>query len=232
MAKITNLFDNQAFFSKKIACEQKKEAAQKEAAPNGLLTLAEDYGAKVGNNQIHATITEVMRAEKEAQMSVSPLDFADTTTKEKQRKKPYIKPQAVKELERLADIENQRRHPNTPVKYLAKCKYRDDTYSGLVKCIADYIRLQGGTAQRLASSAPQDTRRTVKDVIGRKYEIGSVDYAPSGSDPSGSDINAVIHGLNVLIAARPGGHSYQDGGVYFFGDFSQFFRWYQQAFRA
>ena len=67
MAKITNLFDNQAFFSKKIACEQKKEAAQEEAAPNGLLTLAEDYGAKVGNNQIHATISEVMRAEKEAQ---------------------------------------------------------------------------------------------------------------------------------------------------------------------
>ena len=229
MAKITNLFDNQAFFSKKIACEQKKEAAQKEAAPNGLLTLAEDYGAKVGNNQIHATITEVMRAEKEAQMSVSPLDFADTTTKEKQRKKPYIKPQAVKELERLADIENQRRHPNTPVKYLAKCKYRDDTYSGLVKCIIDYIRLQDGTAQRLASSRPQDTRQTVRDVIGRKYEIGSVDYKPEPSG-SGADIHAVINGYNVMIAARPGGHCYEDGNVLFFGDFTAFCKWYNQAF--
>ncbi|MBR3698575.1 MAG: hypothetical protein IKM85_03540 [Bacteroidales bacterium] len=68
MAKIANLFDNQGFSSKKIACNYKKEAAQKEAAPGllNLVNLAEDYGvAKVGNNQIHATITEVMRAEKD-----------------------------------------------------------------------------------------------------------------------------------------------------------------------
>ena len=200
-----NLFDYQHFSAKKIT--KNFTEIKEEAAPGGT-------------------------APKERRESVLVVATMITSTATNRRKPPYKKPQAVKHLEQLADLENQRQHPNTPDKYLAKCKYRDDTYSGLVKCIADYIRLQGGTAQRLASSAPQDTRRTVKDVIGRKYEIGSVDYAPSGSDPSGSDINAVIHGLNVLIAARPGGHSYQDGGVYFFGDFSQFFRWYQQAFRA
>ena len=153
-----------------------------------------------------------------------------TTTQPKQRKKPYQKPPAVKHLEQLADIDNQRRHPNTPVKYLARCKYRDDTYSGLVQCIIDYIRLRGGTAQRLASSAPTDTRRTVRDIIGRKYEIGSVDYRPSSGDPSGADIHAVINGLSVLIGARPGGHCFQDGDIFFFGDLSQFLKWYQQAF--
>ena len=62
------------------------------------------------------------------------------------RKPRYHKPQAVKELEEVADIENQRKHPHTPAKYLAKSKYRDDTANSLTRCIIDFIKLNGGQA--------------------------------------------------------------------------------------
>lgn len=198
-----NLFDYQHFSAKKIT--KNFTETKEEAAPGGT-------------------------APKERRESVLVVATMITSTATNRRKPPYKKPQAVKHLEQLADLENQRRHPNTPDKYLAKCKYRDDTYSGLVKCIIDYIRLQGGTAQRLASSRPQDTRQTVRDVIGRKYEIGSVDYRPQSGDTNGADIHAVINGWSVLLAARPGGHCYEDGNMLFFGDFTAFCKWYNQAF--
>ena len=185
-----------------------------------------------------------MRAEKEAQMSVSPLDFADTTTKEKQRKKPYIKPQAVKELERLADIENQRRHPNTPVKYLAKCKYRDDTANALTKCVIDFIRLNGGQAERINTTGiVQDTRRTVTDVLGHTYTIGGIRWRPGGSTVGSADISAIIRGRSVKIEIKIGRDHQSEaqkdyhrnieaaGGVYYIArDFTTFMCWYQQTF--
>ena len=211
MAKVQQLFDTHKVLYQKTEKLIKEFRSANDTAPVGLLSTVE-YSVHSVQKQESVLVATMI-----------------TTTKPKQRKKPYIKPPAVKNLEQLADEDNQRKHPNTPVKYLAKCKYRDDTYSGLVKCIVDFVRLKGGTAQRLASSRPQDTRQTVRDVIGRKYEIGSIDYRP---EPSGSraDIHAVIHGWSVLIAARPGSHCHQDGNVFFFADFTQFLKWYEKSF--
>jgi len=68
------------------------------------------------------------------------------------RKKPrpaYRKPEAVKELERLADLQAQRSHPTVDKKYLAPRKFRDDRASGLTACIVKYATLQGSFASRL-----------------------------------------------------------------------------------
>ena len=78
----------------------------------------------------------------------------------KPRKPRYTKPQAVRELEELADIENQRKHPHTPAKYLGKSKHRDDTANELTRCIIDYIEYKGGQAERINTMGiPTDTRR-------------------------------------------------------------------------
>ena len=58
------------------------------------------------------------------------------------RKKPYKKPEAVRLLEELADIEQQRKHPNTPAKYLAPCKYRDDTATATAAAAATHMTTQ------------------------------------------------------------------------------------------
>jgi hypothetical protein len=65
----------------------------------------------------------------------------------KPRKTPYHKPEAVKELERLADAEALRLHPTCP--HLAKCIFRDDTSNSLTQCIVKYVTLKGGFASRI-----------------------------------------------------------------------------------
>lgn len=162
----------------------------------------------------------------------------------KPKKAPYRKPDAVKQLESMADAEQQRKHPNTPAKYLAPCKYRDDTANGLTKCIVDYIRLNGGQAERINTiGIPQDTRKQVTDVLGRTRTIGSVTWRPSGSTIGSSDISATIQGRSVKIEIKIGKdrqsqaqRQYQAaieaaGGLYYIAkNFTEFLSWYQLTF--
>lgn len=74
-------------------------------------------------------------------ISTPVLVFAMGSTKP--RKPRYAKPQAVRELEELADIANAKAHPQF-AKYAPKAKYRDDSANGLTRCIIDFIRLNGG----------------------------------------------------------------------------------------
>ena len=72
-------------------------------------------------------------------------------TEAKPKKKPrpaYRKPEAVRELEQLADTEARLLHPNFPVNALAPRIFRDDTSSGLTACIVKYVTLKGGFASR------------------------------------------------------------------------------------
>lgn len=160
----------------------------------------------------------------------------------KPRKKPYQKPQAVKKLEELADIENERKHPNTPPKYLAKSKYRDDTANGLTKCIIDFIRLNGGQAERInATGVPIDTRREVTDILGHRRTIGSVTWRPSGATVGSADISATVGGRSVKIEVKVGRDRQSEaqkqyqasieaaGDLYFLAnDFTDFVAWYHQ----
>ena len=168
-----------------------------------------------------------------------------TQVETRTRKPPYKKPQAVKELEELADIENQRLHPNIPTKYLARSKYRDDTANGLTKCIIDFIRLNGGQAERINTMGiPRDNRKTVTDVLGRDRLIGSVEWRTSGTTKGSADISATIRGQSVKIEVKIGHDRQSDaqrdyqasveqaGGVYYIArSFTDFIAWYQRTFK-
>ena len=165
-------------------------------------------------------------------------------TPNKPKKAPYRKPEAVKQLEALADQDQQRKHPNTPAKYLAPCKYRDDTANGLTKCIVDYIRLNGGQAERINTTGiPQDTRQQVTDILGRTRTIGSVTWRTGGGTRGSADISATIQGRSVKIEIKIGKdrqseaqRQYQAaieaaGGLYYIAkNFTEFVGWYAQQF--
>lgn len=68
------------------------------------------------------------------------------------RKKPrpaYRKSEAVKELEKLADLQAQQSHPSIDKRHLAPRRFRDDRASGLTTCIVTYAKLTGHFASRL-----------------------------------------------------------------------------------
>lgn len=167
-----------------------------------------------------------------------------TQVETRTRKPPYKKSQAVKELEELADIENQRLHPNIPTKYLARSKYRDDTANGLTKCIIDFIRFNGGQAERINTMGiPRDSRKTVTDIVGHSRVIGSVEWRTSGTTKGSADISATIRGQSVKIEVKIGHDRQSDaqrdyqasveqaGGVYYIAkDFTNFVRWYKERF--
>ena len=160
------------------------------------------------------------------------------------RKPRYHKPQAVKELEEVADIENQRKHPHTPAKYLAKSKYRDDTANGLTRCIIDFIKLNGGQAERINTiGIPVDRRREVTDVLGHSRTIGSIEWRTGGGTVGSADISATIRGRSVKIEVKvgrdrqsPAQREYQrqveqSGGLYYIArNFTDFLHWYHENF--
>lgn len=162
----------------------------------------------------------------------------------KPRKPRYTKPQAVKELEELADIENQRKHPHTPAKYLAKSKYRDDTANGLTRCIIDWIKLSGGQAERVNTTGiPIDKRRSVTDVLGHTRTIGSIEWRTGGGTKGSADISATIRGRSVKIEVKvgrdrqsPAQREYQrqveqSGGLYYIArNFTDFLHFYHENF--
>ena len=70
----------------------------------------------------------------------------------------YKKPEAVKELERLANEDARRRYPNTPGYAFAPRRFRDDTANGLTKCITTYLKLKGAFVSRLNNQGVYDRR--------------------------------------------------------------------------
>ena len=78
--------------------------------------------------------------------------------KRKKPKAPYRKPDAVKELERLAMDEARRLHPTMKPEHLAPRTYRDDKSNGLTKCITSYLRLKGAFCSRLNNTGIFDKR--------------------------------------------------------------------------
>jgi hypothetical protein len=93
--------------------------------------------------------------------------------KRKPRKPSYIKPQSVKELERLADAEAKKLHPTCPA--IAPRLFRDDTANSLTKCITEYIRLNKGFSSRINSTGvynqklrkyiPGTQKKGIADII-------------------------------------------------------------------
>lgn len=192
-------------------------------------------GAKVQNSSRFISISL-------KKLSAPVLVFALGSTKP--RKPRYVKPQAVKDLEELADIANAKAHPHMPQKYLAKAKYRDDTANGLTRCIIDYLHYKGWQAERInTTGVPIDKRRLVTDVLGHSRTIGSVEWRKSGGTIGSADISATVHGKAVKIEVKigkdrqsPAQRQYQAaieaaGGIYYIAkDFTGFVEWYKATF--
>jgi hypothetical protein len=76
--------------------------------------------------------------------------------KRKTPKPAYRKPEAVRELERMANAEAKRLHPTCP--HLAPRTFRDDTANSLTACITTYLRLKGAFVSRLNNTGIYDKR--------------------------------------------------------------------------
>jgi len=151
------------------------------------------------------------------------------------------KSEALRQLETLAFQQLRERYPNTPVAYLPKCTYSDKTANGLTKAIIDYIRLQGGQAERVSVQGRYiDNSKVFTDVIGNKRKIGSGKYIPSSMQKGSADISATIAGRSVKIEVKIKKDVQSDyqkqyqqqveqaGGVYLIAkDFQSFFEWYK-----
>lgn len=143
------------------------------------------------------------------------------------RKPPYHKPEAVRQLELVTGR-----------------KHRDDTASGLTRCIIGYLKYRGWQAERINTMGiPIDRRRQVTDTLGHNHTIGSVQWRRGGGTVGSADISATIAGLSVKIEVKIGKDRQSDaqrlyqqqvekaGGIYYLAhDFTTFLDWYVQTF--
>ena len=143
----------------------------------------------------------------------------------------YRKPPAVRELERMALDHFRRDHPNFPEYAIPPQSYRDNTANGLTKCIVDYIRYNGGQAERVATIGMPEERG------------GRIVWRKSNTTKGSADISATIAGRSVKIEVKIGldhqseaQRRYQAsieraGGLYFVAkDFTTFVEWYSEKF--
>ena len=144
----------------------------------------------------------------------------------------YQKPQAVKDLERLALDYFRQNHPGFPETAIPPQSYRDDTANGLTQCIVAFIRFHGGQAERINTTGIPQQRG------------GRVVWRTSNTTKGSADISATIAGRSVKIEVKIGvdrqseaQRRYQTaieqaGGLYFIAkDFTGFVGWYDANFK-
>ncbi len=122
--------------------------------------------------------------------------------------------------------------------------YTDKTANGLTRCIIDFLTFSGWQAERISNTGRMiDRRRMYRDILGRKKQIGSMEWAKGTGAPGTADVSATIAGRSVKIEVKIGRDrqskaqsSYQkkieaSGGVYFIAaNMNEFLTWYQEQF--
>lgn len=153
------------------------------------------------------------------------------------KKKRYVKPQSVKDLEQFAFKKIRKIYPNVPAHAILKPKYTERTSNGLTRCVVDLINLCGFQAERINSTGrPIDTRKESSLGI-----IGDVKWIKSSSKTGTADISATIKGraVKIEIKCKATGDRYQSegqktyqkeveraGGIYLIvREFDDFFFW-------
>lgn len=145
--------------------------------------------------------------------------------KKKKPKAPYRKPEAVKELERMADAEARRKYPNHTEGVLCPRKFRDDSSNDLTTCIVKYITLCGGFATRINSTGIYDKR------LNR--------YRPGTQKKGIADIMGTYKGFSLNIEVKYGKDKQSEdqkkiedeviraGGLYYEAhNFTDFKKWF------
>ena len=102
----------------------------------------------------------------------------------------YKKPEAVRELEFMANAEARKKHPNIRPEYLAPRKFRDDSANSLTACIVEYITLKGGFASRINSTG------IYRPKLGK--------YTPGTQKKGIADVLATYKGLSLHIEVKHG----------------------------
>ena len=142
----------------------------------------------------------------------------------------------------LADLKIK--YPNVPDHCIPQPKYSDKTANGLTKCIKDFLNLSGYQAERISSMGRMlDKREIVEDCLGRRKQIGSIQYIKGASTNGTADVSATIKGKSVKIEVKIGKDrmsqdqiKYRDaiiraGGIYFIAtDFDMFIEWFNNEF--
>ena len=143
---------------------------------------------------------------------------------------------AIKELQKAVHAWECSLHPTVPAAYIPINNYTDKTANGLTKCIVDFIRANGGQAERI---------NTTGMPMVRKLPSGRTDVTwRKGNTTKGSaDISAIICGKSVKIEVKIGHDSQSEaqrryeqavtsaGGYYFIAkDFDSFLAWYNEKF--
>ncbi len=147
--------------------------------------------------------------------------------KRKARKVPFRKSEAVKELERLANIEARNLHPTIDSRFIAPRIFRDDSANSLTSCIVKYITLCGGFASRINSTG------IYRPQLGK--------YTPGTQKRGIADIMATFRGLSLHIEVKIGKDQQSEaqkrveaevnrsGGRYFIArDFESFYKWFKE----
>ena len=136
----------------------------------------------------------------------------------------YRNPQAVRELERMALDHFRRDHPNFPEYAIPPQPYRDNTANGLTKCIVDYVRYNGGQAERINTTGMPEQRG------------GQIVWHKSNATKGSADISATIEVKIGLDRQSEAQRRYQAtveraGGLYFIAkDITSFIEWYSKTF--
>lgn len=105
-------------------------------------------------------------------------------------KSRYVKPDSVKELERLANEDARLKHPNVPTIYLAPRKFRDDSTNSLTSCIVAYLNIKGAFVSRLNNGGIYDRKL-------RKYRPGT-------NRKGLPDVLATFQGKSLFIEVKFG----------------------------
>lgn len=150
--------------------------------------------------------------------------FPDNTTTNRKTAR-YVKPEAVKELERLADAEARRLHPTMNPDHIAPRLYRDDTANGLTACITAFLKLSGAFVSRLNNSGIYDKRLNK--------------YRPGTNRKGLPDVVCTYQGKSIMIEVKTGRDRMSEhqerirceqersGGLYYVArNFTEFKKWF------
>ena len=147
---------------------------------------------------------------------------------------------AISELKQLKFSDSLLKYPEIPESWIPRPRYSDKTANGLTRMLLDWIRLNGGQAERISPEGRiLDQRRQFTDSIGRVRVFGGVRRIPSSMQVGTADISATVNGRSIKLEIKVG-HDKQSaaqrryqkqieaaGGIYLivrnFEDFVRFF---------
>ena len=147
-----------------------------------------------------------------------------TDIKKKLKRPAYRKPEAVKELEALANEAARKKYPNMKPEYLAPRVYRDDNANGLTICIVAYITLKGGFASRISNQGTYNAK--LKKYIPTTAKKGLADVMGCYM---GKNLNIKVNGRDKQSEAqiKIQNEVTKAGGLYFIAhNFTDFKVWF------